>query len=179
MTDRERASEIERAFLAAYDEYADALFRHCFVRIRDREIARDIVQEAYTRTWDYLAQGKEIEHLRAFLYRVANNIIVDTARKRRNTSLDAMIDDDGFEPADEDVEKPEKAQELREAFGLLDELDEMYRVTIAMRYLDELSPGEIARALKISENVVSVRIHRGLAKLREIVKKRTEGSIHK
>ena len=39
-----------------------------------------------------------------------------------------------------------------------------------MRYIDDASPKEIARALNVSENVVSVRIYRGLKKLRELLK---------
>ena len=52
--------ELEREFLAAYDEHADALFRHCLLRVRDREAAKDVVQEAFSRTWLYLSEGKNI-----------------------------------------------------------------------------------------------------------------------
>ena len=40
-----------------------------------------------------------------------------------------------------------------------------------MRFIDELSPKEIAAILGVSENVVSVRIHRGIKKLRQLVEK--------
>src|SRR5437763_398183 len=91
------ALAVEAEFLAAFDEHSDALFRHCFVRVRDREAAKDIVQETFTKTWDYLAKGKKVDHLRAFLYRVANNLIVDASRRKRSTSLDHMMEEDGFE----------------------------------------------------------------------------------
>ena len=159
---------LEEQLLLAYDQHADEIFRHCLARVRDREAATDIVQDAYMRTWDYLAKGKEVEHMRAFLYRVANNLIVDRSRRKKSSSLDAMMEDDGYEPADENVKDPTERQAAREALALLEGLEDMYRAAITMRYLDEMSPREIAEILGVSENVVSVRIHRGLEKLRAI-----------
>ena len=159
------AQQLEQEFLAAYDDHADALFRHCLIRIRDREAAKDITQETFARTWLYLSEGKKVDHLRAFLYRVANNLIIDTVRKRRSTSLDAMMEDDGFEPQDESTKDPGEQPEIREALKLLESLDEIYRTAVTMRYIDELSPREIAAVLGVSENVVSVRIHRGIQRL--------------
>ena len=57
----------------------------------------------------------------------------------------------------------------REALVLLKSLDEIYRVVITMRFLDGMSPKEIAEALDVSENVVSVRIHRGIARLQKMM----------
>ena len=161
------SAALEEQFLAAYDEHADALFRHCFVRIRDRELAKDIVQETFTKTWMYLSEGKKIEYLRAFLFRVANNLIIDSSRRRKSSSLDSMIDDDGFEVVDESAKNPAEVPDARAAMQLLNSLDSIYRTVITMRYVDGLTPKEIASILTVSENVVSVRIHRGILQLRE------------
>lgn len=157
----------EQAFLAAHDQYADPLFRHVLLRVRDREKAKDIVQESFTRAWVYLAQGNTIDHMRAFLYRVANNLIVDGARRKRAVSLDSMMEEDGFEPQDESIRAPLDSPALKAALSLLAQLDEAYRTVITMRFLDGLSPKEIAAVLNVSENVVSVRIHRGIERLRK------------
>ena len=152
--------------MAAYEAHADALFRHVLLRVRDRERAKDVVQEAFSRTWVYLSEGKKIEHIKAFLFRVAGNLIVDGARRQRSSSLDKMMEEDGYEVVDESVTDPAEVQGVREALKLLKSLDETYRVVIAMRFMDEMSPGEIARVLGVSENVVSVRIHRGIERLK-------------
>lgn len=164
-------ADIEREFLDAYEAHADALFRHCLLRVRDREAAKDIVQEAFSRTWLYLSEGKKVDHIRAFLYRVANNLIVDGARKKKSASLDAMMEDDGFEVKDDSLTDPSEKQAIREALAALKSLDEIYRTAITMRFLDELSPREIAVALGVSENVVSVRIHRGVEKLSKVMRR--------
>ena len=163
------AQELERYFLAAYEEHADALFRHCLIRVRDRDHAKDLVQEAFSRTWIYLSQGKKVDYIRAFLYRIANNLIVDASRKKRSASLDAMMDEDGYEPKDETAREPIDKPALKDALQKLKALDEIYRTAITMRYLDEMSPREIASALGVSENVVSVRIHRGIERLSKMM----------
>jgi RNA polymerase sigma factor (sigma-70 family) len=170
------AQKLEADFLAAYREHADVLFRHCLLRVRDREIATDIVQETYSRTWLYLSQGKTIDHVRAFLYRVANNLIVDYSRKKRASSLDAMMEEDGFEPRDESLKDPAEIPQAREAILLLHSLDEIYRTVITMRFIDEMPPKEIAHALGVSENVVSVRIHRGIARLTKLMNRTVDNS---
>lgn len=158
--------------MSAYEEHADALLRHCLIRVRDREIAKDIVQEAYSRTWVYLTEGKKIDYIRAFLYRVANNLIVDGSRRKKSASLDAMMEDDGFEVRDDSIPEPVDKKALGDALALLESLDEIYRTAITMRYLDEMSPREIAAALGVSENVVSVRIHRGIEKLSRMMREK-------
>jgi RNA polymerase sigma-70 factor (ECF subfamily) len=169
--EKEWAATVEREFMAAYEEHADALLRHCLLRVRDRERAKDIVQDAYSKTWVYLSEGNEIDHIKAFLFRVANNLIIDASRKKKSSSLDAMIDENGFEIEDDTITDPAEKQGIREALKLLGELDENYRVVITMRYMDEMSPGEIARILGVSENVVSVRIHRGIERLQKAYNK--------
>ena len=168
------AAKVEQEFLAAYDEHSDALFRHCVIRIRDRELAKDIVQETFSRTWVYLSGGKKIEYIRAFLYRIAKNLIVDYSRRKKSSSLDTMIEDDGYEVVDDTTKNPAEIGDARAAMKLLDCLDEMYRVVITMRFVDGLSPKEIAELLEVSENVVSVRIYRGIERLKAIVDKPSE-----
>lgn len=164
--------ELESRFLSEYDDHADPLFRHVMLRVRDREAARDIVQEAFSRTWLYLSEGKEIEYMRAFLYRVANNLIVDAARKKKSSSLDAMMENDGFEVEDETVKDPAIIPQTREVVEHLKSLDEIYRVAITKRFFEEKSPKEIAVELGVSENVVSVRIHRGIERLGRLMKRK-------
>jgi RNA polymerase sigma-70 factor (ECF subfamily) len=160
----------EQSFLEAYDAYADAIFRHCYFRVYDREQARDLVQETFIRTWEYLAKGEEVENIRAFLYRVANNLVIDHARKKKSVSLD-MLEEQGFNPSVNPQERLERTLDAQFVLQVLQELDAEYRQVVIMRYIDDLGPKDIAVALGESENVVSVRLHRALAKLRKLLSK--------
>src|SRR5690348_11175821 len=112
--------KLEAQFLADYEEYADALFRHCMIRVRDRDLAKDIVQETFSRAWLYLSEGKKIEHIRAFLYRVAGNLIVDHSRRKKSASLDKLMEEDDFEPRDESIREPIDRPAIRQALAFLE-----------------------------------------------------------
>jgi RNA polymerase sigma-70 factor (ECF subfamily) len=87
-------------FLAAYDNYADAIYRHCFYRVFSKPLAEELTQDTFMKTWKYLEGGKQVENLRAFLYRVANNLIIDHSRKKKEERLDALLEKSAdLEPA--------------------------------------------------------------------------------
>jgi RNA polymerase sigma-70 factor (ECF subfamily) len=172
-------SKEEQAFIEAYDKYSDQLFRHCFFRVSNRERAIEITQDAFMKTWDAVVRGEDIQNWRAYLFRVLNNLIIDEYRKKKSLSLDALLEADGvtegnFEDLktgslDEVMEKIAVDFETKELKGALEELPEAYQQVVVLRYIEQLSPKEIADMLEENENVVSVRIHRGLAKLRQIM----------
>lgn len=169
--------DTEREFTKAYEEHADALFRHCYFRVSNRERALELTQEAFMKTWDSVAQGKEIQNYRAFLFRVLNNLIIDEYRKKKSTSLDALLEQEhvtegqfddlqegSLEETLESVEVNLQADRLEDA---LQKLSDEYRQVIVMRYINELRPQEIAAITGETENTISVRINRGIKKLRE------------
>lgn len=160
---------LEKDFVRAYDELSDALFRHCFFRVSDREKAKDLVQETFVKTWEYIASGKKVNNLKTFLYRVASNLIIDHYRKHKDVSLDALREF-GFDRADLQGLNIEDEAEFLMACRILNSLEEKYREIIIWRYMEGLSPKEIAEISGISENAASVRLNRAVEKLKEKLK---------
>lgn len=156
----------EQEFIKTYDQFADAIFRHCVFRVSDREKAKDIAQGTFVRVWDYMSQGKEIDNMRAFLYRIANNLIIDEYRKKRDDSLDRMRDEEGFDIGFEQMRDIETKDEHTQALALLECLPDKYREALVMRHIDGLSVKDIAHLTHESENVISVRIHRAIERMR-------------
>lgn len=155
-------------FLRAYEAYADAIFRFCYFRLYDRERASELMQETFLKAWDYLSRTeKKVENLRAFLYKIATNLVIDESRqrKKRTVSLEDLHEQ-GFDPG-EDLTGDMKAMIDHQAVLLaLDSLDDKYKEAVKMRYVDDLAVKEIAHLLNDNENNVSVKIHRGLKQLR-------------
>ena len=159
---------LEDKFIKAYNEFSDAIFRHCCFRVYNRDSAKDITQETFTKTWQYLVDGGEIENIKAFLYKTANNLIIDLFRKKKAVSLETM-QETGFEPSYDDSNSINNSIEVKRLLKIMDRLDSTYRDIIIMRYIDDLSPKQIAEIAQESENNISVKIHRGIKKLKELI----------
>lgn len=163
----------EDRFLKAFDEYADALFRHAVYRLSDRERAVEVVHDTFTKAWGYQRNGHEIDSYKSFLYKVLNNLIIDEYRRRKESSLDAILAEEGVDEGafaelhTGGIDEVTFAMDARQALELLGELPVVYREVITLRYVDGLGPKEISELIEESENLVSVRIHRALRLLRE------------
>lgn len=165
----------EARFLKSFDEYADALFRHASIRLSDRERAIELVHDTFTKAWGYLREGREVLSFRPFLYKVLNNLIVDEYRRRRETSLDALLEREHVDEGSFDELRHEPLEAMideldaRRAVALIGALPDIYREVLTLRFVDGLVPKEISVLIEESENVVSVRLHRGVKILREHV----------
>ncbi len=163
----------ERAYLKAFEEYADALYRHCYFRVSDKERAQDIVSDTFMKTWDYLVKGNTVDNFKPFLYRTLNHLIIDEYRKKKSESLDALLTnqevpestfEELVEGSREDLEFSLDAQKIPD---ILRRMPDQHRKVIMMRYVDGLMPAEMALIMEEPVNTISVRIHRGLAWLKE------------
>lgn len=156
-------------YLKAFEEFSDGIFRHCLYRVSNREVSRDLTQETFLKVWQYIVSGGEILNMKAFLYKTANNLVIDYYRKKKSDSLD-VLQEDGFDPiGDSDIEIVQGA-EVSQALAILQKLSEDDREILVFRFVDGLSITEIADTLGETENVVSVRIHRALQKAKNIFK---------
>ncbi len=143
-------------------------------------MAKDLLQETFAKAWEYISRSErvgdkvgetvreEIKNLKAFLYKIMSNLIIDEYRKRK--PVDSLEDMSlvGFDPSFDDTDSWVDKLDGSLAFEILNKIPETYRDVIFMRYVQELSLSEIAKVTDENENTIAVRIHRGLAKLREI-----------
>ena len=158
-----------------YEEFADSIFRYCYFHTSSREKALDLTQDTFIKAWEYVAAGqkRKIENLKPFLYMVARNLIIDDRRKKKSDSLDKMREN-GFELASEESEiiVRENIFEAKLALETIEQLDIKYKEVIILRFVEDMSVKDIARILKKSENTISVRIHRGIEKLKKILEEK-------
>jgi RNA polymerase sigma-70 factor (ECF subfamily) len=159
---------IQKEFLAAYDAHAEAIYRHIFFRVYSKARAEELAQETFMKTWDYIKDGKQVENLRAFLYRVATNLVIDDVRKKKENSLDAMMEEsDAWEPSADGRDEAERRVELRRVLETMERLDDDAREILTMRYVDDLDPKDIGETLGITANNASVRLNRAMKLLQE------------
>lgn len=159
----------QQELIAAYERYADDIFRFCLVKTHDRALAQDMMQETFIKVWKYFQQGKEIEHLKALLYRIAQNLIIDHSRKRKPDASVEKLMEVGWAPSEDKTEDQKNRMDAEEAIKALEFVKEEYREVLELKYLQDLSTKEIAAVLNINANLVSVRLNRGLKQLRKYI----------
>ena len=151
-------------FESFYDDFFNEFLGFTILRVGDRNIAIDLCQEAFIKTLEKLDAGEIINSPHAYVYHILKNKIIDYYRKKKSLSLD-MLTDEGFDTGIENNSSDNLY--YTRIIEKLHELPDTYRDAIIMRFVMDLPPSEIAQRLGITENVASVRIHRG----REIAQK--------
>lgn len=156
-------------FLALHDEYADVVFRLCLAKVSSREEAKDLSQEAFVKVWERLSRGGDrIHNLRAFLFTVARNLIKDYYKRKK-----PVLARDLPEGAMEDVPVASDAatmSETRMAFEAIRGLPADYAQVLTLHLIEGYGVGEIAEMLGERPNTISVRMKRGLEKVRITLK---------
>jgi RNA polymerase sigma-70 factor (ECF subfamily) len=152
----------------------DALFRLACRLARDEEAAQDLVQETYARAFAARDRFTAGSNMKAWLFRILRNALVDRARRNRAGPLRVGFDDDEtVEPAvpreplrgDQELERLRSvvAEDIEEALVSLS-IDAR---TVILLDLEGLTEGEVASVLGCSAGTVKSRLSRARAKLRE------------
>lgn len=156
----------QKTFMECYENHSDSLFRYCLYKTSDREKALDLTQDAFMKTWEYIEEGNQVKNLKSLLFTIANNLIIDFYRKKKTLSLDNIIEG-GVDFKDESYKDKVDEYDTNLVKSLLQDLDESYKDVIIMRYIEDMTVKEIAKILGETENNISVKIHRGIAKVKE------------
>lgn len=143
-------------FLALLEEHRRLIYKvaSLYARGDDRD---DLAQEIVAQLWKAFPGYDEQRKVTTWMYRVALNVAISHARRRRPVS----------EELGDDLVSPEGAGDVRvrTLYRLIAGLGELDRALL-MLYLDEHSGREIAEVLGISESNVATKIARLKERLR-------------
>ncbi len=163
------------AFITAYDKYLPDIYRFIYYKVSSKEEAEDIASQTFLRIWDYIQNNelKSYKTLKALLYRVARNLIIDHYR-RESTQKKAIYEEDISQLHIVDEKQNLKAaMEIKEDYGLVEskllELKDEYREVIVLKYINGLSVAEMAEALDKSHGNIRVIVYRAMKALKEII----------
>jgi RNA polymerase sigma-70 factor (ECF subfamily) len=156
-------------FTATYNHYQDVIFRFCLTNCRDRELGQDLTQETFLRFWLCLERKEDIRHERGFLYHIARNLIIDHVRRKKETSLDQLMET-GYEPTIDTWHETYSRLDAERPLQALRAMEPQYRMALHSRFIKGFTPMEIAKQNGETPNTVSVRIFRGLKHLRLALK---------
>jgi RNA polymerase sigma factor (sigma-70 family) len=168
----------EEAFRKLVELYQDNVYGVALRMMRNAEAAADVAQDAFIKAFRGLGKFESRSRFATWLYRITVNVCYD--RLSRNPQVQEMALEDlaahGLEPAagpawndEEDLELLQGAQAFEEALA---ELSDTYRLPFILRQVEDLSYGEIAGVLEITETNAKVRVHRAREAIVASLKKR-------
>ena len=152
------------------DIYGELIFKTCFMMVKNKYDAEDIVQDTFMKYISHLADGNRFEsdeHKKAWLLRVSQNKCKDLLKyKNRHTHI-AYEDVEECLLCGNDYEQSDMDEFLRFA-----NLSYEHKSVIMLHYIEGFSVEETANILSISISAVKMRLKRGREKLRVAYEKR-------
>lgn len=152
------------AFRELVDRYRESAYGFAFSYLRNTEDALSVSQDAFVRVWEFIGTFREGSSFRSWLFGIVRHLsldCLDRRKRRREVSIDAVMEESGFDPADPGPD-PHQMLETRETrarvwkaiMGLKDD----FREIIVLKHFNDLSYREIAESLGIPEGTVMSRL---------------------
>ena len=170
MSEKELIKDLKKGSEIAYKEvidlYGNQLFRTCYLILKDKEDAEDVVQETLIRVFKNIKNFKGDSKLYTWIYQIALNLSRDILRKK----VDFLSLEDewvGEEDPHLDIEKTIDKEVLKNG---LKALNPIYHEVLVLFYLRGFSIKEISEILETSQGTIKSRLSRG----RKILKMRLE-----
>lgn len=128
--------------------------------VDDADVAEDMVQEAFLKTWERLEEGLEISNFKSFIYRSVRNVCLSYLSSLKETVGEEFVPE---------VDEEEIDTSFRDAriWKAIDELPEKCREIFLMSKRDGYSNEEIAEELGISIKTVKNQMTKAFNRLRE------------
>lgn len=168
----------QRGDLHAYEslvrQYETTAFRAAFLVTHDESEAADAVQDAFLRAFRALGSFRAAQPFRPWILRIVTNQAlnrVEASRRRARATeqftREMMTFHDQPTP-DRQLAERERSEQLLQAVRKLAPSEQNL---IALRYFLELPESEVAAALDVPLGTIKSRLHRTLARLREIIQR--------
>jgi len=156
-----------QALAQIYDAYSPGIYRYAVRLLGDVTLAEDCLAETFARFLNSLQQRRgPRDHLQAYLYRIAHNWIVDLYRNQAETiELEESVRSEADVPEDE-AELCIRQKQVRKAIRNLSPDQQM---VIGLKFLENWSNEEVAKALHKPVGAVKSIQHRALESLRELL----------
>lgn len=152
-----------RAFNELVDRYELTMYRTALSIVKDVDMAKDVTQNAFIKSWEKLDSYDPEYKFFSWLYRITTNEALNKVRGDNNTESLSPNHSDGETPFHKVIRK----EENRQLYNAIDSLDRKFSSVIYLRHFEELSYKDIAEALDIDEKTVKSRLYGARMKLRD------------
>jgi RNA polymerase sigma-70 factor, ECF subfamily len=157
-----------RGLEETFREYARLIYRTAYGVTGSREDAEDVLQTVFLRLLRREFPGRPGRNMKAYLYRAAVNLSLDTLRShRRHPSVeDAESVDALEEQPDPEIDNALHGR-LYEAIAMLKPAT---AEIVILRYVHDYSDAEIAKMLGVSRGTIALKLFRSRARLKKLLR---------
>jgi RNA polymerase sigma factor (sigma-70 family) len=157
-----------------WDQYAQRIYRYCFRRTADHELAEDLTSIVFLEAWRCRSKlHLSPESQLPWLYGVASNVLRKQWRtQRRYRAALARLPEprDERDLAQDAVERLDDHELMVRLLARLRSLPRIEQEVVSLCLWEELSPKEVAVALGVPEATVRTRLHRARRRLSVLAK---------
>lgn len=153
----------EEAYMQLVEEYGNKLLKTCYLILKDREEAEDVVQETFIKVFNKIDTFQEKSGLYTWIYAIALNLSRDRIRIKQDI-LELKDEWIGNEDVESQVEMNIDRELLRKEIFTMNSL---YREILVLFYFEELSIKEISNLLNEKEGTIKSKLFRGRSILKE------------
>ncbi len=146
------------------DRYADDLFRFILKNIKDKEKARDIVQDAFEKLW-IKSDAVSASKAKSYLFTIGYHIMIDQIRKEKRALNYSANKDIGYEEPKENID----LQQIID--NALERLPEIQKSVLLLRDYEGYSYHEISQICQLTESQVKVYIYRARIAMKNYIGK--------
>lgn len=158
----------QHALTAIFDAHASEIYKYVLRTCHDPAESDNIVGAVFAKLVEEFASGNgPVTNVRSYLFRIAYHLVVDDARPQYGFVTSAMALDTSPQPGHTSTNGKQDERHLIEAFSsvLENELSEIQRHVIILRFMEGFSLRETAAIVEKKVNHVKVIQNRGMAKL--------------
>jgi len=158
----------DRYFGELYRRYSPKVYGKCITMLNNETEAADAVQDIFERVLMRIGSFRQDSKFGTWLFTITNNFCIDVLRKRKRLrgKVGEMPDIDI-----EDVVEESDWLQLQSPAAIrhiLDNLPELDRVALVLKYMDELSVKEIAVQMGLQESATKMRLKRARQRAKTI-----------
>lgn len=150
----------KEAFKTFYDAYIDKALRVAMGISKNKEIAKEAVQETFIRVYKGIDTFDASREFDPWFYRILTNEC-NRILKRESKVIQ-------FQQPEQENMKAKEEEDYTDLNQAIESLGEMYRVPLILKYIKGFSEREIAETLELNQNTVKTR----LFKAREMLKQK-------
>lgn len=156
----------KRAFSILYDIYADYALRVATAITKSAADAADAVQETFIRVYRNIHSFDDTRPFKPWFYRILVN---ECNRIMKNKSKVILVDEYLENDSATSIEDNYHFEEYEELYDAIGRLNDINRIPVILKYLDDLTEKEIAQILELNLNTVKSRLYRGREQLKRIL----------